>query len=147
MKKTVLILSAVLVFSFISGCCCKVCAVEQEKITIYASWMIEELPAAAAAKIKPAPKAEISFSNSKESKVYGCAGDNRFFGNVTVKGNKLIFSHMGMTRMLGPNAKYEGLFMEALNQVTGFTVINGKTCLVNKDGKVVMVLKRKPDNN
>ena len=50
---------------------------------------------------------------------------------------------MGMTRMMGPNAAYEGLFMEALNQVTQFAVINGEMHLQNKNGKTVMILKVK----
>ena len=71
------------------------------------------------------------------ARVYGCAGDNRFFGSVKIEGNKLIFSHMGMTRMMGRNARYEGFFMESLNQVTQFAVIKGKMCLLNKDGQII----------
>ena len=140
MKKIIFTLSAVLLLSFLPGCC-NLCGAEQpaavKKHPIYGNWKIEDLPAATAKKIKPAPNAAITFERGK---VYGCAGDNRFFGNLKVYGRELSFSHMGMTRMMRPNARYEGLFMEALNQVTQFAV-KGTVHLMNKDGKTVMVLR------
>ena len=145
MKKMIMVLSAVLALSLLSGCCCdKVCATEKpvakaKKHMIIGSWGIEDLPAATAKKIKPSPKAEITFESSR---VYGCAGDNRFFGNLKIYGRELSFSQMGMTRMMGPNAQYEGYFMEALNNVVQYDVV-GTVRLLDKDGKVLMVLKPK----
>ena len=145
MKRFFYALSAVLALSLLSGCCCdKVCAAEKpvakaKKHMIIGSWVIEDLPAATAKKIKPSPKAEITFEGSR---VYGCAGDNRFFGNLKIEGRKLSFSQMGMTRMMGPNAQYEGYFMEALNKVAQYDV-DGNVRLLDKDGKVLMVLKPK----
>ena len=145
MKKIIIVLSSVLSLSMISGCCCdKVCATEKpvakaKKHMIIGSWVIEDLPAATAKKIKPSPKAEITF---EPTKVYGCAGDNRFFGNLKIYGRELSFSHMGMTRMMGPNAQYEGYFIEALNKVAQYDVY-GNVRLLDKDGKVLMVLKPK----
>ena len=134
MKKLIFALVAVFMLVFIPGC--KIWA--EENVSIIGSWAIEDLPSATAKKIKPAPKANIVIQSAR---VHGCAGDNRFFGNVKIKGSELTFSHMGMTRMMGPNARYEGFFMEALNQVTNFAVIKGKMCLLNKDGKIMFVLK------
>ena len=145
MKKNLLVFVSVLALSLISGCCCdKVCAAEKpaakaKKHMIIGSWMIEDLPAATAKKIKPSPKAEITFERTK---VYGCAGDNRFFGNLKIYGRELSFSQMGMTRMMGPNAQYEGYFMEALNKVAQYDV-HGTVRLLDKNGKVLMVLKPK----
>ena len=145
MKKMIMVLSAVLALSLLSGYCCdKVCATEKpvakaKKHMIIGSWVIEDLPAATAKKIKPSPKAEITF---EPTKVYGCAGDNRFFGNLKIYGRELSFSHMGMTRMLGPNAQYEEYFMEALNNVVQYDVV-GTVRLLDKNGKVLMVLKPK----
>ena len=142
MKKIFCALAVVLLLGLIPGCC-NLCGAEQpvaqKKHPLYGSWTIKVLPSATAKKIKPAPNAAITF---EQGKVYGCAGDNRFFGNLKINGRKLSFSHMGMTRMMGPNAAYEGLFMEALNQVTQF-VVDGNMNLLNKDGKTVMVLKPK----
>lgn len=153
MNKFILTLSAVAVLSFIPGCCCdKTCAAGSQnctvkEMTVYGNWTIEDLPCAAAKKIKPAPNAGIVFQKEKDAaKVYGCAGDNRFFGNVEIKGNKLAFSQMGMTRMMGPNAAYEGLFMEALNQVKQYAVIKGKMCLLDQNGKAVIILKQAAQN-
>ena len=134
MKKLLFALAAAFVLAFSPGY--KVCAAEN--VSIIGNWAIEDLPSATAQKIKPAPEAGIVIQSAK---VYGCAGDNRFFGNVKIEGSKLIFSHMGMTRMMGRNARYEGFFMEALNQVTQFAVIKGKMCLLDKDGKTMIVLK------
>ena len=134
MKKLFFALIAVFALSFLPGF--NVCAAENASIS--GTWAIEDLPSATAKKIKPAPEACIVF---QAARVYGCAGDNRFFGSVKIEGNKLIFSHMGMTRMMGRNARYEGFFMESLNQVTQFAVIKGKMCLLNKDGKIMMILK------
>lgn len=143
MKKIIFVFSAAIFLIHLSGCC-NLCGAEQpaavKKHPIYGNWKIEDLPAATAKKIKPAPNAAITFERGK---VYGCAGDNRFFGNLKVYGRKLSFSHMGMTRMMGPNARYEGLFMEALNQVTQFAV-DGNIRLLNKEGKTVMILRRTP---
>lgn len=150
MKKNLISLGFILLLAFTSACCCsKTCTTEmkpsqEKRHPLFESWSVETLPSAAARKIKPAPNAGIVFQREKNTvKVYGCAGDNRFFGNVKVDGRKLSFSHMGMTRMMGPNAAYEGLFMEALNQVTQFAVINGEMHLQNKNGKTVMILKVK----
>lgn len=150
MKKNLVAICVLLLLAFTSACCCtETCAAEkkteqEKRHPLFESWEIETLPSAAAKKIKPAPNAGIVFQREKNTvKVYGCAGDNRFFGNVKVDGRKLSFSHMGMTRMMGPNAAYEGLFMEALNQVTQFAVINGEMHLQNKNGKTVMILKVK----
>ena len=134
MKKTLWTLVAAFILSFIPGC--QVCSVENT--SIFGNWAIEDIPSATAKKIKPAPKANIVIQSAR---VHGCAGDNRFFGSMKIEDNKLIFSHMGMTRMMGPNARYEGFFMEALNQVTQFAVIKGKMCLLDKNGKTMIVLK------
>ena len=145
MKRFLYALAAVFALSLLSGCCCdKVCATEKpvakaKKHMIIGSWVIEDLPAATAKKIKLSPKAEITFEGSR---VYGCAGDNRFFGNLKIEGRKLSFSQMGMTRMMGPNAQYEGYFMKALNKVAQYDV-DGNVRLLDKDGKVLMVLKPK----
>ena len=147
MKKYSFLLAAIALAAFLSGCCCdKVCAADQKtapakKMPIYGSWTIADLPAATAKKIKPAPKAGITF---EKGKVFGCAGDNRFFGNLKIEGRNLTFSHMGMTRMMGPNARYEGFFMAALNQVTQYAV-DGDMKLLDKNGKVLMILKPKPE--
>ena len=145
MKKIFFSFFSVLIFTIVSGCCsCLDCRSEKktasEKLNLISEWIIEDLPSATAKKIKPAPNAAITF---QQGKVSGCAGDNRFFGNVKFEGGKLTFSHMGMTRMMGPNAAYEGLFMESLNQVAQAAVIKGKMCLQSKDGKTLMVLKPK----
>ena len=141
MKKIISALSAVILLTFLPGCCDHACTAGKpasvKTHTLYGNWVIEDLPAATAKKIKPALKAAITFERGK---VYGCAGDNRFFGNLKVEGKTLKFSHMGMTRMMGPNARYEGLFMEALNQVSQFDV-KGNVRLLNKNGKTVMVLR------
>ena len=134
MKKLFFALIAVFALSYLPGY--NVCAAENT--SIIGNWEIKDLPSATARKIKPAPEANIAI---QAARVYGCAGDNRFFGSVKIEGSKLTFSHMGMTRMMGPNARYEGLFMESLNQVTQFAVIKGEMCLLNKDGKVMMILK------
>ena len=44
--------------------------------------------------------------------------------------------------MMGPNAQYEGYFMDALNKVAQYDVV-GTVRLLDKNGKVLMVLKPK----
>lgn len=108
-----------------------------ESLSIYGTWSIADLPSISGKNIQPAPAAYITF---QEGKINGCSGDNRFFGNLTVKENRLQLTHMGMTRMMGPNAEYESCFMNALNEVSFFAVKGDKLYLLNRDNKIVMEL-------
>lgn len=50
---------------------------------------------------------------------------------------------MGMTQMLCPDDVYETEFMEALNQATSMEMKGNEMLLKNKQGKIVLTLKKK----
>lgn len=85
--------------------------------------------------------ATISFGN--DGRINGCATVNRFFGDYTNKAGRLTFSTMGMTRMMGQSMDIERAICDALDKTCTVTVNGDTATIMDKDGKAVMVLKRK----
>ena len=114
-------------------------------ISLQGNWTIRELPAATEKKIPPAPAANLKISFRKPdqtAEISGCAGDNRFFGQAVISNKKILFQQMGMTRMMGPNARFEDYFMKALNETVSYIVRKDDVFFLNKDGKTVLILKK-----
>ena len=85
--------------------------------------------------------ATISFG--KDGRINGCATVNRFFGDYTNKNGKLTFSTVGMTRMMGQSMDIERAICDALDKTHTVKVSGNTATVMDKDGKTVMVLKRK----
>lgn len=47
---------------------------------------------------------------------------NRFFGKYELKGQKLEFGNLGMTRMACPEMQYEDAFVKMLDEVDGYEI-------------------------
>ena len=47
---------------------------------------------------------------------------NRFFGKYELKGQKLEFENLGMTRMACPEMQYEDAFVKMLDEVDGYEI-------------------------
>ena len=60
--------------------------------------------------------------NAADTMVAGRTNCNRFFGRYELKGKKLEFENMGMTRMACPEMQYEDAFVKMLDEVDGYEI-------------------------
>lgn len=74
--------------------------------------------------------------NAADTLVSGRTNCNRFFGKYELKGQKLEFENMGMTRMACPEMEYEDVFVKMLDEVDRFE-IDGSALKLYDDKKVV----------
>ena len=79
---------------------------------ITGTWNIEKAMGKSTVGAETAPF--IQFED--EGKMYGNASVNRFFGNYQLKGNKLKFSNLGMTLMLGASMDIEDAVKQAIDR-------------------------------
>lgn len=80
--------------------------------------------------------------NAADTMVAGRTNCNRFFGRYELKGKKLEFENMGMTRMACPDMQYEDAFVRMLDEVDGFEIkgsdlklLKGEQVLAEFQGK------------
>ena len=60
--------------------------------------------------------------NAADTMVAGRTNCNRFFGKYELKGQKLEFENLGMTRMACPEMQYEDAFVKLLDEVDGYEI-------------------------
>ena len=60
--------------------------------------------------------------NAADTMVAGRTNCNRFFGKYELKGQKLEFENLGMTRMACPEMQYEDAFVKMLDEVDGYEI-------------------------
>ena len=78
---------------------------------------------------------------SKEQRVAGSGGCNRFMGGYTLEGNKLSFSKMASTMMMcDERMEQEQLFMQTLAEAATWEIEGNTLTLRNKAGKNIIVL-------
>ena len=78
--------------------------------------------------------------NAADTMVAGRTNCNRFFGRYELKGKKLEFENMGMTRMACPDMQYEDAFVKMLDDVDRFE-IKGSELTFFDDDKSLAVFK------
>ena len=78
--------------------------------------------------------------NAADTMVAGRTNCNRFFGRYALKGKKLEFENMGMTRMACPDMQYEDAFVKMLDDVDRFE-IKGSELTFFDDDKSLAVFK------
>ena len=86
-------------------------------------------------------QAEIKFDG--KGKVNGNASVNLFFGSYSLEGDSLKFGQMGMTRMMGGSMDIEDAVVKALGESVTIKVNEKSASVLDKNGKVVMELKKK----
>ena len=74
--------------------------------------------------------------NAADTMVAGRTNCNRFFGRYELKGQKLEFENLGMTRMACPEMQYEDAFVKMLDEVDRYE-IKGSELKFYDDKKVV----------
>ena len=78
--------------------------------------------------------------NAADTMVAGRTNCNRFFGRYELKGKKLEFENMGMTRMACLDMQYEDAFVKMLDDVDRFE-IKGSELTFFDDDKSLAVFK------
>jgi len=79
---------------------------------------------------------------NEDCRMNGNAGDNLIGGNLSItKNGAFIADKVYSTRMLGPNTKYEILFMKALSQADKI-VVNGDTLMLSKGADRLLEFKK-----
>ena len=78
--------------------------------------------------------------NAADTMVAGRTNCNRFFGRYELKGKKLEFENMGMTRMACPDMQYEDAFVKMLDEVDRFEIKGAELTLFD-DHKALAVFK------
>lgn len=74
--------------------------------------------------------------------INGNASVNSFFGGYKIDGDKVSFSDLGMTRMFGRSMDVEDNISKAIGATATIELKKGTAVMKDKDGKVVMRLKR-----
>lgn len=105
---------------------------------ITGTWNIEKAMGKSTVGAETAPF--IQFEN--DGKMYGNASVNRFFGNYQLKGNKLKFSNLGMTLMLGASMDIEDAVKQAIDRSNTIKADNFKAYIFGEKNDTVMVLKK-----
>ena len=78
--------------------------------------------------------------NAADTMVAGRTNCNRFFGKYELKGQKLEFENLGMTRMACPDMQYEDAFVKMLDEVDRFEIKGAELTLFD-DHKALAVFK------
>lgn len=94
-----------------------------------------------------APQAPFLAFDVVNSRLFGDAGCNRFFGSLSATDNGTIdLSGIGATKMMCPDMKLEEQLLTALNQVERFGIDKeGLLVLMDKQGDHMVTLSRKAD--
>ena len=119
------------------------CASSQSAYTVGGEWQVTNMNGKS---ITPSDETPFIGFDRANGNVYGFTGCNRLTGTANLKklaNGKVDFKQMGMTRMLCPDDVYETEFMEALNQATSMEMKGNEMLLKNKQGKLVLTLKKK----
>ncbi|MDO5845163.1 MAG: META domain-containing protein, partial [Methanocorpusculum sp.] len=76
----------------------------------------------------------------------GNSGVNQYFGKITADNGKIEFGTIGSTMMAGPEdaMKAESEYLAALENVTGYKIVDGKLVLTDKNGKTLLTFSKAP---
>ena len=74
---------------------------------------------------------DVTLSLKADGTFAGQSYVNRYFGEYTLDGNKIVFTQMGNTLMFGPEIEKEDAFFAALAGEQTYEIIDGKLVLEN----------------
>ncbi len=102
-------------------------------------WKVESIDSVELGDTFNEPTLEI---NSAQGKYYGVTGVNNLNGNISIDGDKIKFSDGPMTKMAADphSMEVESAYIHALDNVTNYSIVDGKLYLNNITGQTVMVL-------
>ncbi len=137
MKKTLGLIA--LMFAVLLGSCSDEKKVSGEIDNLKGEWTIVTAMGKSTASGEQEPF--INFTDS--GTVNGNASVNHFFGDFNLDGNVLMLTNIGMTRMMGASMEVEDAVTKALSEVHTIDIKGDTATGYNKDGKSVVVLKKK----
>ena len=126
------------IFSALCAIAITSCSTQKTAMDITGTWNIEKAMGMSTVGAETAPF--IQFEN--DGKMYGNASVNRFFGNYQLKGNKLKFSNLGMTLMLGASMDIEDAVKQAIDRSNTIKADDFKAYIFGEKNDTVMVLKK-----
>lgn len=96
--------------------------------------------------ITPSEETPFLGFNLNDNQIYGFTGCNRLNSTLNAKDfikGKADFTKVATTRMMCQEDKYESKFLKALNQATNTEVNDDNILLKNKEGQVIITLKKR----
>ncbi|RDC61578.1 META domain-containing protein [Adhaeribacter pallidiroseus] len=69
--------------------------------------------------------------NVTDQKVVGFAGCNRLFGAYVMEGSSIVFSRVGSTKLMCPDAEIENTFVTSLQLINRYQIEGEKLLLYN----------------
>ena len=103
-------------------------------------WKLARMEAIPAKAVAAEPDFFTLEFNAADTMVAGRTNCNRFFGKYELKGQKLSFGNLGMTRMACPDMQYEDAFVKMLDEVDRFEIKGAELTLFD-DHKALAVFK------
>lgn len=115
MRKTALVMLAVALVGIVAAAGCIGTAANSD--TPVGEWIISGT--------------DVTLSLKADGTFAGQSYVNRYFGEYTIDGNKIVFNLAGSTMMFGPEIEKEDAFFKALNGTQTFELADGKLVLGN----------------
>lgn len=115
----------------------------QDKTLEGTTWKLAQMGAIPATAINQEADFFTLEFNAADTMVAGRTNCNRFFGKYELKGQKLSFGNLGMTRMACPDMQYEDAFVKMLDEVDSYA-IEGSELKFYDDKKVVAEFRAVP---
>ena len=126
------------IFSALCAIAITSCSTQKTAMDITGTWNIEKAMGKSTVGAETAPF--IQFED--DGKLYGNASVNGFFGNYELKGNKLKFSNLGMTVMLGASMDIEDAVKQAIDRSNTIKADDFKAYIFGEKNDTLMVLKK-----
>ncbi len=79
---------------------------------------------------------------NEEGQMNGNASVNSFFGSYNLDGEKLTFSQVGMTRMMGQSMEIEDAVICAVNSTASVKIDGDKAEVYDAEGNLIMTLSK-----
>ena len=98
----------------------------QDKTLEGTTWKLAQMGAIPATAINQEADFFTLEFNTADTMVAGRTNCNRFFGRYELKGKKLEFENMGMTRMACPDMQYEDAFVRMLDEVVRYEIVGSE---------------------
>ena len=114
------------------------CSTQKSAMDITGKWNIEKAMGKSTAGADTSPF--ISFD--KEGNINGNASVNSFFGSYNLNGDKLSFSKLGMTRMMGQSMDIEQAITQALGSTSTIKAEDFDAVFFNEKKDTVMILSK-----
>lgn len=134
-----------ILFAMIGGFALQSCATQGGEngstlnLDLSGNWTLTEISKNSGTNVKDGfpNKKPVLILEAISKKVTGNTGCNQLFGSFTTQNNQITFSGMGSTKMYCQDVK-ENEYLNMINQVHSYKIINGQLIFMDKDGKELL---------